>query len=104
MRIERRIDEAARFALDRHTRSIDLIVGYFHEASVLVLVFGLLDTYSSNRLDWSVARIVCALAFLLFVIALGMRWLLYRFLRIIFRFVITSVEAGEEEVEKQRRR
>ena len=101
MRIDRRIDEAARYALERHSRSVDIIVGYLHEASVLVLVFGLLDTYSSNRLNWRVAEVVFGLAFVLFVAALTVRWVLYKSLKVIFKFVITSVEAGEDELERR---
>src|SRR5579872_921044 len=77
----RRIATEARFILERHNREVDLVTSYLHEASVLVLVFGLLDTFATGRLDWTVAKFVVSIAFVLFAAALATPWMVYQCLR-----------------------
>lgn len=77
----RRIATEARFILERHKREVDLVTSYLQEASVLLLVFGLLDTYATRRLDWTVAKFVVSIAFVLFAAALATPWMVYQCLR-----------------------
>jgi hypothetical protein len=77
----RRIATEARFILERHNREVDLVTSYLHEASVLVLVFGLLDTFATGRLDWTVAKFIVSIAFVLFAAALATPWMVYHCLR-----------------------
>jgi hypothetical protein len=68
---ERIIHQLAEHALERNRRTIDLATTFFQEASVLVLVFGILDTYSTGKLSRSVIGIVLAVGLTLLAIALS---------------------------------
>ncbi len=94
--LDARAEAAARFAIEMNSRSIDLVVGYLNEASVLVLVFGILDTYANGKLSWTVAVVVVGLAFALFAVAMSTRLILYRVARIILRSSLKAVMEAEE--------
>jgi hypothetical protein len=93
---ERTIESAAKYAIEQNSRSLDLLVGYLNEASVLVLVFGILDTYATGRLNWMVAGFVVVLSFVLFLAAMATRWIAYRVLKVVLRFSLATVEAQQE--------
>jgi hypothetical protein len=93
---ERTIEAAANYALEKNARTIDLIVGYLNEASVLVLVFGILDTYSTGRLTWKVGGLVVGLAFVLFLAAMATRWVIFRFLKVVLRYSLRTLESHQE--------
>jgi len=92
---ERTIEAAAKYAIEKNARSIDLVVGYLNEASVLILVFGILDTYSTGKLNWTVGYVVVGLAFGCFVAALATRWMIYKVLKIVIRFSMSTLEQHE---------
>jgi len=94
---ERTIEAAAKYAVEKNHGSIDQIVGYLNDASVLVLVFGILDTYSTGKLTWPVAYLVVGLAFALFIAAIATRWVIYRFLKIVLRYSLRTVEQQQLE-------
>ena len=93
---ERTIEAAAKYAIEKNARTIDLIVGYLCDASVLVLVFGILDTYSTGKLTWSVSGFVVGLAFVLFLAAMATRWVIFRFLKVVLRYSINTVAEHQE--------
>lgn len=92
---ERRIREATVQAIERHSRAIDVLTGYLNEASVLVLVFGILDTYSSNKLTIRVGEIVVATAFVLFVGAVSLRLFIYWLVGFFMRVSLEADEAAQ---------
>src|SRR4051794_32796659 len=94
---ERTIEAAARYALEKNHRSIDQIVGYLNDASVLVLVFGILDTYSTSKLTWPVAYFVVSLAFALFIAGMATRWIIYRILKVVVRYSLRAIEEQQQE-------
>ena len=89
---ERIIDQLAEHALERNERTINLATTFLQEASVLVLVFGILDTYASGRLSRSVVGIVLAVGLSLLAAAFALQWICYRFMRRVIRYTLTIQE------------
>lgn len=89
---EQTIKELADHAIERHDRSIVLFTTFLQESSVLVLVFGILDTYAQNKLTWSVAKTVVGLGVALFVAAFTFRWMCCRVVRFVIRYGLTMQE------------
>jgi len=76
-----RIKQAATLLTDRLKRQIDMAATFFSEASVLVLVFGLLDPYvynSNHKIDYHFARVIVGASFVSYVLAAALprlvRW------------------------------
>jgi Zn-dependent membrane protease YugP len=65
---QRTIEAATEYSVFRFKRAIEMITAFLSEASVLVLVFGLLDMYSTNKLTWNVGEVVAGSAAVLFAI------------------------------------
>jgi hypothetical protein len=89
---EQTIQALADHAIQRHNRSIDLFTTFLQESSVLVLVFGILDTYAQGKLTWTVGKVVAVLGISLFVAAFTFRWLCCRVVRVIIRYALTIQE------------
>jgi uncharacterized membrane protein len=97
---EQIIHQLAENALERNRRTIDLATTFLQEASVLVLVFGILDTYSTDKITKTVVGIVVAVGFILLVAAFSLRWLCYRFLRRLMKYTLSVQERLPQEVNK----
>jgi hypothetical protein len=89
---EQIIDQLAEHALERNGRTITLATTFLQEASVLVLVFGILDTYASGKLSRSVVSIVLVVGLGLLVAVFSLQWICYRFMRRFFRYTLTIQE------------
>jgi divalent metal cation (Fe/Co/Zn/Cd) transporter len=68
-------------AMERNKRSIEILTTFFQEASVLVFVFGILDTYSSGKLTVAVGEVVGFLGFALLIAAFVVKSVFYRMTR-----------------------
>lgn len=90
---ERTIEAATEYSVFRFKRAIELITSFLSEASVLVLVFGLMDMYSTNRLTRSVGEVVAATSAVLFAAALSVRAVFYA----VFKWMIKHSLAAMEE-------
>jgi hypothetical protein len=89
---EKTIRELAEHALVRNKRSIDLLTTFFQESAAMVLVFGILDTYASDRLTPTVIKVVAALGFSLLVAAFAVQWVFYRLIRLVIWYTLTIQE------------
>jgi integral membrane sensor domain MASE1 len=89
---EQTVQALADHAINRYTRSIDLFTTFLQEASVLVLVFGILDTYSQDKLTWTVGKVVAVLGVALLVAAFTFRWMCCRIVRVVIRYAMTIQE------------
>jgi|HubBroStandDraft_2_1064218.scaffolds.fasta_scaffold74461_2 uncharacterized membrane protein len=89
---ERIIHQLAEHALERNGRTLELATSFLQEASVLVLVFGILDTYASGKLTRSVISIVLVVGLSLLAAAFSLRWICYRFMRRVIRYTLTIQE------------
>lgn len=56
-------------------REISLAQSFFHEASVLVLVFGILDAYVSDKLTKRFAWFIVSVTIGSYIVALLMEWI-----------------------------
>jgi hypothetical protein len=97
MEDERIVEAAAEYSVYRFKRAIELITSFLSEAAVLVLVFGLLDTYSTNRLTWTVGEIVAATSAVLFFAALSVR----AFFFVLFRWMIRHSNKAIESAQRR---
>lgn len=70
---EATIKELTTAAMARNSRTIDILTTFFQEASVLVFVFGILDTYANNRLTIRVGEVVGGLGFALLIITFNVK-------------------------------
>jgi hypothetical protein len=75
-------------AVERHDRAIGILTSFLHEAAVLVLVFGILDTYASNKLNRRIGEMVFCGGFFLLFAALAFRSICYRFMRMVIRWTM----------------
>jgi hypothetical protein len=91
---EKTIADLTAEALRRNEWFIQILTTFLQEASVLVLVFGILDTYASNKLTVRVGVIVAGLGLTLLVAAFAVRSIFYRFLRRGIRNVLTMQESS----------
>ncbi len=89
---EQTIQALADHAIQQHGRSIDLFTTFLQESSVLVLVFGILDTYAQDKLTWTVGKVVAGLGISLFVAAFTFRWVCCRIVRLLIRYALTIQE------------
>jgi len=89
---EQTIKGLAEHALERNKRSIDLLTTFFQESAAMVLVFGILDTYASDKLTPTVIKVVATLGFSLLVAALALKWVFYRFIKLVIRYTLTIQE------------
>ncbi len=88
------IEAATEYSIFRFKRVIELITNFFSEASVLVLVFGLLDMYSTNRLTWNIGELVAAASAVLFAAAISVRPVFFVILRWMIRHSITAIDGA----------
>ena len=65
----------------RNERSITIFTTFFQEASVLVFVFGILDTYANNRLTTIVGEVVAVLGSALLIAAFSVKLVFHRLSR-----------------------
>lgn len=79
-------------AVKRHERSIELLTTFLQEASCLVLVFGILDTFASNKLTWRVGGVVTTLGTVLFLAAFSVRYVCFRIVRMLIEWSLTIQE------------
>jgi uncharacterized membrane protein len=89
---EQIIQQLADHALERNRRTIDLATAFLHDAAVLVLVFGILDTYATGKLSRSVVGIVVIVGLGLLAAAFSLQWICYRFMRRVIRYTLTIQE------------
>lgn len=89
---EKTIRELAQHALERNKRSIDLLTTFFMESAAMVLVFGVLDTYSSGKLTSTVIKVVATVGFSLLVAAFAVQWVYYRLIKVVIRYSLTIQE------------
>jgi uncharacterized membrane protein len=89
---EQIIEQLAKHALERNRRTIDLATTFLQEASVLVLVFGILDIYGSGKLSRSVVSIVLIVGLGLLAAAFSLQWICYRLMRRVIRYTLTIQE------------
>ena len=68
-------------AMERSERNITIWTTFLQEASVLVLVFGILDTYAANRLTVTVGFVVGILGLALLGAAFAVRQVFRWFIR-----------------------
>lgn len=59
--------------MERNDRISGILTSFFQEASVLVYVFGILDTYANNKLTRDVGTVVAALGTALLIAAFGVK-------------------------------
>ena len=86
------IKALAELALEKNSRTIEILTTFLQEASVLVLVFGILDTYAAGKLSHNVISIVLAVGLTLLAGAFSVRWIVYRFMCLVMRFALTVQE------------
>ena len=67
------VDALTEAAMERNDRIIVIFTTFFQEASVLVYVFGILDTYANNKLTSEVGWVVAALGTALLVAAFAVK-------------------------------
>jgi hypothetical protein len=73
------VKELVKKAKGRNKRLVDILTTFFSEASVLIFVFGILDTYASGKLSVMVAAAVACAGSIFFLAALGVqRWFDYQ--------------------------
>lgn len=89
---EQTIKALAEHALERNKRSIDLLTTFFQESAAMVLVFGILDTYSTDKLTPTVVKVVATLGFSLLVAAFAVKWVFYRLIRVVIRYTLLIQE------------
>ncbi len=92
---DKTIAELTSLALERNERVIGIWTTFLQEASVLVLVFGVLDTYASNKLTMRVGFIVAGLGLALLGAAFSVKSVFFRILR---RGVINFLTLQETSV------
>jgi hypothetical protein len=81
-------------AMERSRRSIDILTTFFLEASVVVFVFGILDTYSSGKLTLRVGIVVGTLGVALLCAAFLVQGVFHRMTRRrVVRFLILQEES-----------
>jgi uncharacterized membrane protein len=78
---EHSISTLTKSLLKQSERNIEIWTTFFLEASVLVLVFGILDMYVNDKLTARVGEVVGALGVALLVAAFSVRWAFYRLSR-----------------------
>lgn len=78
--------------VERNKRSVEILTAFLQEASVLVLVFGILDAYNSNRITFRIGEVFAALGTLLLLAAFMVRWLAYRAARIVVKALLAAQE------------
>jgi len=90
------IEQLAKHALDRNKRSIDLLTTFLMESAAMVLVFGILDTYSSGKLTSTVIKVVAIVGLALFIAAFAVQWAYFRLIRLVIRYSLTIQEHMKE--------
>lgn len=65
-------------AMARNERVISILTTFFQEASVLVFVFGILDTYANDKLNSEVGIVVASLGTALLIGAFAVKSVFYR--------------------------
>lgn len=91
---------AIKAAEKRNERLVGILTSFFQEASVLVFVFGILDTYAANRLSRGVAVVVGILGFAFLIAAVAVKRVFDRLATRRIRHVMALVEqsgAGSEQ-------
>jgi hypothetical protein len=84
-------------AMERNERFVGILTTFFHEASVLIFVFGILDTYSTGKLTWHVGAVVGGLGFAFLLAAFSVRNVVHRFIRFrVRRWLILQEEMAEK--------
>jgi hypothetical protein len=81
-------------ALKRYKRLISIWTTFLQEASVLVLVFGILDMYVGNKLTVRAGLIIGTLGFALLVAAFSVKSIFYRVLRLWVVHLLSLQEAS----------
>jgi hypothetical protein len=91
---DKTINDLTVLALKRSERLISILTTFLQEASVLVLVFGILDMYVGNKLTVRAGLIVGTLGFALLVAAFAVNSIFYRVLRLWVAHLLSLQEAS----------
>jgi hypothetical protein len=91
---ERTIEAATEYSVFRFGRAIGLCTEFLSEASVLILVFGLLDLYAAGRLTVEVGLKIGAGSAVLFVMALSVRAVFYQALKWMIKHSSAAIEGA----------
>lgn len=86
------VSELTQTAMERSDRNIGILTSFFQEASVLVFVFGILDTYASNKLTLGVGIVVAVLGFILLIAAFTVKFIYRQVLRSAVKHWLSSQE------------
>lgn len=86
------VSELTQTAMERNDRNIGILTSFFQEASVLVFVFGILDTYASNKLTLGVGLVVAALGFILLIAAFTVKFIYRQVLQSAVKHWLSSQE------------
>lgn len=83
--------------MGRNERFVGILTTFFQEASVLIFVFGILDTYSTGKLTLHVGEAVGTLGFAFLLAAFSVRNMFYQYTRFrIKRWLSLSEEMSEK--------
>lgn len=92
--IARLIEESKK----RNKRLVDILTTFFQEASVLIFVFGILDTYSSGKLSRGVAVVVALSGFIFLIAAVSVQrafdWLAIRKVNRMAKWIDDAQQGG----------